>query len=119
MAVEATLKGPVRRVAQTFRRYALRQGWGKDEFRILIETNAEWGRIHVILLAREFPGHDVEEAWFSVVDFVDDDLKDEPDLRTAINLVLRTFEQVDEGGLYSLSPEYVDADEILAGDVTI
>jgi hypothetical protein len=117
MAVEATLKGAVRRVIQSFRRYAQAQGWAKGDYRILVETNPDWGRIHVILVARDFPGHNPEDGWLSVIDFIDEDLKDEPELGESINLTLRTFDQVEQGGIYSLSPEYVDADDLVDGDV--
>ncbi len=116
MAIDSRMIPAVRRVVQAFRRFAQKQGWARDDYRILVDTNPDWGRIHVLFLAKSFPNGAVDHGddWLTVFDFVEKDLeKDAPDLVDAINLVLRTFDQVNEGGLYSISPEYIDLDEML------
>jgi hypothetical protein len=115
MALEAAMRQAVRRVAQSFHRYAESQGWTKDDYQVWVEPNPEWGRLHVILVARAFPGRFIEDHWLSVIDFLDKDLKDEPELLEALNLTLRTFDQVKEGGIYSLSPNYFNVDDLVAG----
>ncbi|CAN5853996.1 hypothetical protein BH23PLA1_BH23PLA1_29200 [soil metagenome] len=118
MAIEAAMKPAVRRVAQVFKKYAVSEGWRQGDYRILVDVNPDWGRIHVIFVARDFPGRDIEDSWISMLDFIDRELKVEPDLAEAINLSLRTFDEVDQGGIYELPPSYVDADELSIGEST-
>lgn len=117
MAVERNLKLGVRLVVEALRRYAAAQGWSTADYRVLIETNAEWGRIHAILVARSFPGETLDDQWASVIDFLDEELKEEPGLMESLNLVLRTFDEVDEGGIYAIPPSYDDAEGLIASTV--
>jgi hypothetical protein len=114
MALEPTMKYAVRRIAEAFRAYAAAQEWRHDEYRILVEVNKDWGRIHVVFVAPRFQGVHPEDNWRSVIEFLDSFLINEPKLLESMNLTLRTFDQVQRGGLYSLSPNYVDADELIA-----
>ncbi len=108
------MKNAVGRIAVAFHQYATKQGWKADDYRILVEVKPEWGRIHVVFVAREFPGTHPEDQWLSVIEFLDATLADSPELLESLNLTLRTFDQVQQGGLYSLSPDYIDVDELNA-----
>jgi hypothetical protein len=106
------MRAGVRRLVAAFRAYAAAQGWTPSDYRLFIETNHQWGRIHAILVARSFPGETIDEHWNSVVDFLDEELKDDPNLRESLNLVLRTFDELEEGGIYRISSGYVEVDEL-------
>jgi len=112
MALESGMREAVRRVVMSFHRYAKSQGWQKEDYRVYYETNPDWGRIHVVLGARRFPRETTEENWLSVIDFIDEDLKDSPELLDAISLTLRTFDQLEGRGLYALNPSYVDSEDV-------
>lgn len=114
MALEATMKHAIRRIASALERYASAQGWRPGDYRVYIRPNEEWGQIHLIVVARAFPQNDLDAQWLSAVEFLDKELKDDPALRDSLHLVLRTFAQVAEGGLYAIGPGYEDVDELLA-----
>src|SRR5712691_5032182 len=99
MAIEAAMKQAVRRIARALRAYASAQGWQPDDYRIFLRLNELWGQIHAIVVAKAFPGKDMEEGWLSVIEFLEKELKDDPPLLVAFHLVVHTFDQVAEGGL--------------------
>ena len=109
------MKRAIRRVVQLLQRYATAHGWHPGEYQIFIRSNEEWGRIEVILVAREFPGKDEFEQWESVIDFLEKELKDDRPLFEALHLNLRTFDQVAEGGLYAIGSGYEEVEDPLTG----
>lgn len=113
------MKNAVGKIAGAIRRYAAEQQWSQDDFKIFVEVNSDWGRIHAIFVARQFPGQYPEDQWLSVINSLELSLKNEPELLDSMNLTLRTFDEVDQGGLYSLSPEYVDVDELIANQYVV
>lgn len=117
MAVEATLKPFVRRIARSLRKYASTQGWGRDDYRLYFETSELWGRIRIVIVARNYLDNDEFERWNSVMKFLRKDTADDPELIHAINLVVWTFDQLKEGGIYRVSPEYEDADDLFPNDI--
>jgi hypothetical protein len=104
----------MQRLALAFRAYAAKQGWQPEDYRVLVYFNEEWGAIHLLLVAKEFPRKDWYERWEHVFSFLEKNLTDEPDLRRALHLVLHTFDEVAEGGLYAIGPEYEDINEFFS-----
>ncbi len=113
MALEAMIKYGVQRIAQAFRDYAAAHGWGPEDYQVYIRLKLQWGRIYVLVVAKSFPAPDEDTAWLSVWDFLQAKLKDEPALIDAINLDVRTFDQVKAGGLYTISPKFVEINDLL------
>ena len=112
MVSETVKKRAIRSLVQALQKYAESQGWQSEDYRIFYWGNWDWGKIHLILVARAFPGR-YEDQWLTISEYLKKELKDEPVLRKAFNLELRTFDQVEEGGLYAIHPDYEDADEFL------
>src|SRR5687767_5344223 len=90
MAVETVMKRAVKRIVKTLDKFAANEGWKTDEYRVLFHLNPDVGRIHVVVIARSFPGKDIEDKWLNVLNFLERDL-DDPELLSAILLTLRTF----------------------------
>lgn len=118
MAIQAAMIYAVQHVVEAFQKYAGTQGWGPGDYRMFVRASEEWGHIHVILVAKAFPGKSKHDQWLSVLDFIERELKDEPALRAGFHLTLRTFDQVKEGGLYSIGPDFVDVDLFLRYGLT-
>lgn len=112
MALETAMKQAVRRVVSILRDYAGSQDWGPDDYRIFVEPVEEWGRIHIMLVVKAFPRKLMEDSWATVVDYLETRLADDPALFDSINLSLHTFDQVKRGGLSSIGPGYIDADQL-------
>lgn len=118
MAQQASVKTIVRRISEAAERLAASQGWGPDDFKVFVRINREWGYVHVIFVARNFPFQTERENWELIMGYLQGALwEDGRRPGISISLTLRTFEQVDQGGIYTLSPSFVDVDEILAGGV--
>jgi hypothetical protein len=113
MASQAVMRYAVKRVAQAFRSYASAQGWGPDEYRIFLSVNEDWGQIHVIFVAKAFPKKRAHDQWLDVLNFVEKELKDDKALVEALHLVLRTFDEVEEGGLNGIPRNYEDVDDLV------
>jgi hypothetical protein len=106
MAFSPTMRRAVRRVADILGDYARKQGWGSDEFRLLFSVNEDWGKIHVVFLARGFEGRDPHKRYAEVDQYLRKNLREEPELFQSIGLVIRTFKQLEEGGPYAIGPGY-------------
>ncbi len=116
MALEPAVRQAVQRIVQAFRDYATQQGWDRGDYRMWVRVNADWGRIHIILAAKAVLGGPTHDRWRSAKDhlvatFQDDD----PDLARSVSLTLFTLDEIEQGGPHALSPQFVDADELLAG----
>jgi len=109
------MKRAIRRVIQLLRRYATAQGWQPGEYLIFISANEGWGYINIILVAKAIPGKDYFRRWESVINFLEKELKHDRPLFEALGLVLRTFDQVAEGGLYAIPDSYEEAEELFPG----
>jgi hypothetical protein len=115
MAIETPLRYSLRRLTEAFRRYALTQHWGPDDYQVFVRLNLDWGAIHLILVAKEFRSPDGGDPWASVDRFLEDDLKDDRALYESLRLVLHTYDQVKEGGLYGIPRSYEDIKYLLNG----
>jgi hypothetical protein len=108
MALSPTLKRAVRCVADLLGEYGREQGWGPDDYQLFFRVSGSWGNIHVVFVARGFEGHDPFECYSSVMQYLRDQLRTEPDLFGSIGLVIRTFKEVEEGGIFAIGPSYVE-----------
>jgi hypothetical protein len=61
------------------------------------------------LVARAFNGRDYAASYRAVMNYLRKELAEEPGLFESIGLALRDFDQVDEGGIYAIGPDYEDA----------
>src|SRR4051812_5989919 len=108
MALSPTMKRAVRRVADLLGEFATQQGSGVEDWRLFFRVDPDWDRIRVIIVSNGFEGHDPYGSYAAVEQFLRDKLRDDPALFHAIGLVIRTFQQVDEGGIYAIGPDYFE-----------
>src|ERR1700730_4455057 len=94
MALEAGLKERALRVADSLRRYAQSNGWDPKHYRIFITTNTDWNTMSVQFVAEAFNGlsekGDDEQlkSYDDVMDYLERDLRREPELYRSIGLHL-------------------------------
>ncbi|HZW34968.1 MAG TPA: hypothetical protein VFF52_29865 [Isosphaeraceae bacterium] len=105
MAATTEMIPEIRRITQAIRRYAESVHWSPNDYRIFVRPNWDWGRINIILAAREFPDGP-EDPRPSIRSFLERDLKDAPELFRAIGLTVSTFEQIRRGGLHGIPEAY-------------
>jgi len=107
----------VRNLAQLLSEYAASRGWSADRYKLYFLPDAEWGQV-IIIFVGPFPADDDEheearfQEWERIVEFLETHLHHERSLLHSYNLVLRTLEEVEEGGIYSIGPEYFEAQEL-------
>jgi hypothetical protein len=94
--------------------FARQQGWKPDEYQVLFRVLEDWGRISVMLIARDFAGLSNREMWDRVVDHLEMSLKSGGDIGFSLGVSVRTQEQVDLGGTYTIPEGYVEP-ELLIG----
>lgn len=91
MALETSLEQAAFRVGDALHRFAKKQGWHPESYRIFISVRPEWGTIHVVFLSDAFKegGESAEyERYDDVMDFLEEDFRDDPSLYRSIGLVL-------------------------------
>jgi hypothetical protein len=106
MAVGATLKKALRQIATGLTKYASSQGWADSDYWIYYRTEPDWDRIHIIFVARQFDSKREFENYVSVRDFLSNELAADPEALDSLGLIVRSAEQVDQGGIYAIGPEY-------------
>jgi hypothetical protein len=117
MADERLMRPAVRHLARLLSEYAASRGWSADRYTLYFLPDAEWGQV-IIIFVGPFPADDEEhedarfQEWERIVEFLETHLHNEPSLLHSYNLVLRTPEEVEEGGIYSIGPEYIEAQEL-------
>jgi hypothetical protein len=106
MAVSATMRRAVRRIAEALTRFAKLQGWGDGDYQIYYVMDPKWGHIHVLFVANGFEKKKEYENYVLVREYLEKELGDMPGLLNHLGLVVRSSEQVDEGGIYAIGPPY-------------
>jgi hypothetical protein len=116
MAHEANLREIAESVDRAFKEHADATGWPSQQYRIYLKYNPEWNYIHIIVAADQFPGGgEIRDQARATAKFMDEKLDDILKNVSDMRLTLRTFSQIDEGGIYAISPEFIDVKDILAG----
>jgi hypothetical protein len=100
------MKMAVRRLADVLGAYARREGWWPLAFRLYYRADGKWGKIHFIFVSDGFEGRNETESYRSIMDYVRMRIHDDQDLVGALGLVLRSFKQMSEGGIYSIGRSY-------------
>lgn len=96
MALEAGLEQAGLRVAAALHRFAKAHGWVPGSYRILVSVRPEWGAIHVAFLSDAFTRRSQAEEYESyddVMDFLEQELKDDPSLYRAVSMILRPLDE--------------------------
>jgi hypothetical protein len=117
MADEHLMRHAVRHFARLLSEYADSRGWSVERYKLYFLPDADWGQV-IIIFVGPFPPDDEanEDArfqeWERIVEFLEARLRDEPSPLHSYNLVLRAPADVEEGGIYSIGPEYLEAQEL-------
>jgi hypothetical protein len=121
MAIQTAMKRILTGIDESIDAYAREKGWKQDDYQAFLRVNEDWGQFHIILVARAFPVElTPEDQWIEVIEFLQRQLKKKKiDLGGGLHLVLRTFDEVAEGGLYAIGPGYEDIrDPFLTGQAS-
>jgi hypothetical protein len=102
MAISQSMKRAVRRIADALGVYARRRGWWPLDFRLYFRVNEAWGKIHITFYAYEFEGQETFESYQSVMNYLRTRLDDDPELLSALGLVVRSFKNLDGRGLHAI-----------------
>jgi len=110
MAIEAEVRHPIRRAVNILKEYAETQGWKAEDYHVYVYPNLDWGYMDFLLVARAFPKKDEFDNFVAILDFIDARWKKDA-TRPKIGLSLLTFDQVAQGGSYSIPGAYFDGDD--------
>jgi hypothetical protein len=113
MVIETTLKYCLRRLTEAFRHFASTRHWGPEDYQVFVRLNLDWGAIHLILVARAFPATDGENPWLTVHQFLEHEFKDDRPLFESLHFVVRTYDQVEEGGTNGIPHSYEDLNDLV------
>jgi hypothetical protein len=115
MASSATVstKTALSRIADALKHFAKDRGWRPEDYEILFRVLEQWGKISVLLIAKDFGGLSNREIWDQLFDYMEKELKHGPDIGFSLGLSVRERKQVEQGGMYSIPEEYVSVEELL------
>ncbi|MDX2039217.1 MAG: hypothetical protein SFX72_21400 [Isosphaeraceae bacterium] len=108
MALDPLIESTTTWISELIADYAAARGWkpGTD-YRLFAEPVCRWGNVAFILLVREIDESRSREIFLDLWRIQREKRALEPELDLAeTNLLVRSFEQVKEGGSYSIHPGY-------------
>jgi hypothetical protein len=104
----------LRRIDQAFRKYAAAQKWQPDDFALYVKWHEALEiSIQLILVVKSFPGAKDFAFWDQVLSHVERDLKDDPDLRLTVHLVIKTFDDVANEGDLAIPSTFERIEDLL------
>jgi hypothetical protein len=108
MATKSTLRQQAERIADMIKDFAAARNWPPDEYDIYMRARPG-GMIHVVVVTpqknlRGLRGP-IYQDYYDIGDYLIANLND-PKLLERIRLGVRSKEQVEEGGIYAISPDY-------------
>jgi hypothetical protein len=116
VAQQNTLKQVLTRIDKAVRELAAANGWQSGDYRLYVRINE--GTLvtstHLWLEARSFPGGTDFEKWERIFDFLDRKLKDVPELRGTLHLVIRTFDEDPSEGTRFIRDTFTPIEELIA-----
>jgi hypothetical protein len=105
MAHDPEVKRLARKVRDLLRSYAQQQSWPDQDYQIFMRAR-RGGILHVLLVARALNGQTGFESWNHAWEYLRKALCDQPGAIDRLQLGVRSFDQVSEGGLYAIPPDY-------------
>jgi len=76
-------------------------------------VSQEWGLIRAFFVVKDFEGLSEQDMWGQVWDYLEKSMKSGPDTGYSIGLLVRSWDQVKQGGLYSIPVDFVEEEELL------
>lgn len=116
----AAVRQAVRRVTQALHdftrekgwKYAKHADWSQGDYYMDVVANMDWLRIYLTFVAKAYEGQDGLKRFLEVHNYLREVLKDDPQLRQLIVLVVKSPSEHDRDGLFppGLSDERFDED---------
>src|SRR5438270_12858554 len=90
MDLEPSLKYAVDRIKDALNHYASSKGWTSNSYHVFMIVNKKWGTISAELVANAFERERIHRFEYldEVMDFLEADLKDEPEIYESLGLLL-------------------------------
>jgi hypothetical protein len=112
MALNPTVKSILARICKALDDFSSEGGWRPGEYRILFRVSHRWGIIKIFFIIKDLGELSSQEMWVRVWDYLEKALAGE-DVVYTLRLSVRDWKQVEQGGIYSIPPGFVDAEELL------
>ncbi len=113
MALGPVLRTQLSGIAKALNDFASTQGWGPGEYRILFRVIKTWGKISVYFIVKDFGGLSEGEMWEQVWAHLKRSLPLVAASGYSVGLSVHDWEQVNQGGIYSIPKSYIDEQELL------
>jgi len=113
MALDPALRTKLTSIARALKDFASEQGWGPGEYKILFRVIKTWGKISVYFIVKDFGGLSEREMFERAWDHLKRSLALAADPGYSVGLSVHDWEQVNQGGIYSIPKSYIDEEELL------
>jgi len=113
MALGPALRTKLASIASALKDFASEQGWAPDEYKILFRVIKTWGKISVYFIVKDFGGLSEREMWERIWDHLKRSLPVAAAPEYSVGLSVHDWEQVNQGGIYSIPKSYIDEQELL------
>ena len=121
VAQQSAIRQALQLIDKIVHELAAKNGWKDNDYRLYawVHDTPFVLSINLLLEPRSFLGRDEFEQWDRALSFMEEKLKDEPEVRKAMHLVIQTFDQTAEGGTHAIRDPLVPIEELLAPSVAI
>jgi hypothetical protein len=113
MALGPALRTKLTSIAKALKNFASEQGWGPGEYKILFRVLEKWGKINVYFIVKDFAGSSERDMWERAWNHLQTSLASDADSGYSVGLSVHDWDQVNQGGIYSIPKSYIEEEELL------
>jgi hypothetical protein len=113
MALGPALRSKLTSIAKALNDFASEQGWLPGEYKILCRVSKTWGKINVYFIVKDFGSFSEREMWERAWNHLKTSVASDADSGYAVGLSVHDWQQVNQGGIYSIPKSYVDLEDLL------
>jgi hypothetical protein len=113
MALGPALRKKLTSIAKALKDFAAEQAWEPGEYKILFRVIKAWGKINVFFIVKDFGGLSEREMWERVWNHLKRSLASDTESGYSVGPSVHDWEQVHQGGIYSVPKSYIDEEELL------
>jgi hypothetical protein len=106
MAHRTDLRWVLHKVITGLLNFRKAKNWSDQDYWVYYDLNEDWDRVNIVFVAKAFNDTDRFDSYREVWEFLQKQMADDPESLGRINLVVRSEDQVQQGGIYSIGREY-------------
>lgn len=113
MDLDRNLKRAALRIAEAVHKFARSKEWPREDYRVFIRVHPDWNHFSVELISHEIQDRKDLGPYHELLDFLDVELKDDPELVRSIGLSISPFDGYTFIPNFNWGDSSVEVDDVL------